>query len=239
MENKFLMIPHKFFEEIEGVGVTPFYQIGTEGFTVWSYLLMTQGSGVIAQTSIKRIKAFLNRGKESNSKQKSKKGLSDARTIKKYLKALQRIDAIEIDIGTIENARADEELFIKVNSCLNENEGFSRISTQLFFDYVHKWGHIGWSIYCLLYKLHNSTFGSDTSFGFANPSREFIGKIIKRHESTISEYVNSFPKSVVKVEQQECLTYFNAIKNQEEQKQESNHYIVWAKVDPSNKYYVQ
>lgn len=239
MENKFLIIPNKFFEENKESGVTPFYQVGTEGFTIWTYLLMTQGNGVTAQTSIKRIKAFLNRNKDTRSKHKAKKGLSDARTIKKYLLGLQRIHIIEIDIEIIENARADDELFIKVDNWLSKNEGFSRVSIDLFFDYIPKWGHIGWSIYCLLFRLHNNTFGGNTSAGFANPSRDYIGKILNRHETTISEYINKFNNSTVKVEQQECLTYFNAIKNREEQKQEANHYIVWAKADPNNKYYVQ
>lgn len=241
MENKtFLRIPNKFFTMDKDTGITIFHQIGTQGFTIWSYLLMTQGSQPVAQTSIKRIRTFFYRNKGTKKKQ-AKNGLSDARTIKKYLNALVKVNMIECEQLENENLRADDELFIKVNICLEDGEYHSQISTEFFTDKVHIYGHIGWSIYCILFKNHNESFGNQMAgnYGFANCSEDHIGDIIDVKRQAISEYIQLFNKGDVKVEQQPCVTYYNAKTGKNEQKYMPNHYIVWAKADTDNKYYVE
>ena len=263
MENKtFIKIPNNFFtieknEFSEEIEISKFKQFGTEGFTIWTYLLYTQGNQVSAQTSIKRIQSFLNRNMDSRGK-KAKNGLTDARTIKKYLNVLLKMDMIKIEEfidddpdeevkeqpknNYFENIRADEELFIEVNP-MDDGNGFSAISTQLFYDYVHKIGHIGWSIYCLLFKNHNTGFGNtDETYGncgFASCSEEYIANILGINKSTVSDYItNQIPKKLVKVQSQPTTTYYDFQKNKEITKYMPNHYIVLAKGDSENKYYI-
>lgn len=213
MENKtFIKIPNNFFtidknEFGEEVGVSKFKQFGTEGFTIWSYLLLIQGNQICARTDIKEIIECFNENKGTR-KKKAKNGLSDARTIKKYLDILIKMKMIgckQLDCEEYSNSclkvRVDEKLFITVNPLVDEKEGFSAISAQLFFDNIHKIGHIGWSIYCLLFKNHNITFGNTEEIygncGFASCSEEYISKIINRSRSTVSEYINDFPQTRV------------------------------------------
>jgi hypothetical protein len=256
----FIRIPHNFFEINEEVKITLFHQIGTEGFTIWCYMLMRQGNQTSTEINIKRIKTFLNR--DTRSKFKAKKGLNDARTIKKYIVALIRMQLIKINDDVfeefdnvsdeeknkiisnfMEGLRADDELLITVDNRIGEKDGFSCISVQLFEDWVHKIGHIGWSVYCMLFKSHNTTFGNQSAgnFGFANPSRLYIALILNRSERTIADYINNeihMPCQLVKVIQQPCVTFYNAVSGNMEQKQEANHYIVNAKIDSGNKYYI-
>lgn len=263
IDNKtFIKVPNKFFiiekNEYGEDTIGTFERIGTEGFTIWCYLLMTQGNQVAAQTSIKRIVTFLNRNKDTRSK-KAKNGLTDYRTIKKYLNILLNTE-IEIKLGeqdkekktvkvkmiecgenfnNFNDVRADDELFIITNSCVAGKEAFSAISTQLFYDYVHRIGHIGWSIYCMLFQYHNITFGNQQAgnCGFASCSEEYIAKILKRNKATISEYIRNFG-GLIKIHEQEPITLINPKSGKEEFKYMPNHYIVWAKVDVGNKYHI-
>ena len=268
----FIKIPNSLFtieknELGEEIGVTIFKQIGTEGFTIWSYLLFTQGNQVSAQTSVKRIGSFLNRNKESRSKYIAKNGLNDYRSIKKYLNVLLKMDMIkleqfineeekdlkqllgeEINNNYFTNIRADEELFIEVNP-LDDGKGFSIISSQLFFDYVHKIGHIGWSIYCLLFKNHNINYGNQDddpytmkNYGFANCSEEYISKILDRSRKTISEYISEnkiIQTSLVRIFEQKDREWINNKTGLTEFKYMPNHYVVHAKYNPEDKYYIE
>lgn len=273
----FIKIPNSLFtipknEYGEEMGSTIFKQIGTEGFTIWSYLLYTQGIQISAQTNVKRIIGFLNRNNNKNtstkkSKDKSKNGLNDPRTIKKYLNILYKAkmiileqfedDEINNDTNNIPNnsyftnIRSDEELFIQVND-MDDGNGFSIISSQLFFDYIHKIGHIGWSIYCLLFKNHNINFGNTdpdneymtgyANYGFANCSEEYISKILNRSRATISKYINKnkyIPNELVKIDVQGKVKYTNQRTDEEIEVYVPNHYIVHAKYEPENKYYIE
>lgn len=266
-QNKsFIKIPNSLFtiekNSIgEEIGISKFKQFGTEGFTIWSYLLYTQGTQVSAQTTIKRIQSFLNRNKETRSKYIAKNGLNDTRTIKKYLNILlkmkmikfeQFIDEEEIELfgeaisNDFTNIRSDEELFIEVNP-MDDGNGFSIISSQLFFDFVHKIGHIGWSIYCLLFKNHNLNFGNTNddeysmkNYGFATCSEEYISKIIDRNKSTISKYItNLIPSTLIKVLPQGSTEWYDYKTGETIQTYMPNHYIVLAKYNPENKYYIE
>lgn len=179
----FIKIPNSLFtiekNEIgEEVGVSIFKQIGTEGFTIWSYLLYTQGNQVSAQTNVKRISSFLNRNKETRSKYIAKNGLNDARSIKKYL-----------NFGNQDNDP---------------------------------------------YNMKN--------YGFANCSEEYISKILDRSRKTISEYIsenNIIQTSLVKIIPQENQEWYDHKTNTNVQKYMPNHYIVHAKYNPENKYYIE
>lgn len=146
----------------------------------------------------------------------------------------------EVATNYIKDVRADAEIIVSVNNCINEKEGFEIISTELFTNYIHKIGHVDWSIFCLLYKLHNINFGGQQSgsLGFANPSRLYIAQVLNISERTVAKHIQNLPAYLVKVEQQPCICLLNAITGKEEQKQEPNHYIVYPKVDSGNKYYI-
>lgn len=260
MDNKtFIKIPHNLFtieknQMGEPVGVSKLKQLGTEGFTIWSYLLLIQGNQVVARTDIKEIIAIFNENKGTR-KAKAKNGLSDARTVKKYLNILIKMEMIQceqfdgklirlvIEEGSNDfvNVRADDKLFISVNP-MDDGKGFSAISAQLFFDNVKKMGHIGWSIYCLLYKNHNTGFGNtEESYGncgFASCSEEYIANIISRNKSTVSEYIHKFPKGLMKIMPQESTTWYDFHREIDVVTYMPNHYVVYAKGDTENKYYI-
>lgn len=225
------------FDEVQKV--TKIHDIGTEGFTIYCYLLIEQGSKPMCNITLGAIQAVLNKGKDTKKKH-CKEGLRDIRTIKTYLLKLkehQYIECVELNKDTKKN----ESLIIKVNNSCDDKEnfkGFSSISCDLFIDYIHIWGHIQWSMYCYLFKNHNVNYANENPgcFGFANPSEETIGDVIGRSERCIKGYVNKFPKSVIKVEQQPL--YLTVVGGKVKNRQQSNHYTVFAKVDTSNKYYV-
>jgi len=263
----FIKIPNSFFtierNEIgEEIGINKFKQFGTEGFTIWTYLLYTQGNQVSAQTSIKRIQSFLNRNKNTR-KIKSKNGLSDARTIKKYLDILHKMNMIKVEefideednesnqpLQQINNyftdIRADDELFLQVND-MDNGKGFSMISSQLFFDYIHKIGHIGWSIYCLLFKNHNLNFGNTDednytmkNYGFATCTEDYISKLLNRSKANISEYITKhIPSTLIKILPQKSTEWYDHKTDTTVQTYMPNHYIVHAKYNPENKYYIE
>lgn len=251
INKSFIKIPNQFFSEIKdnkGVGLeyTIFNQISTEGFTIWCYLIMEQGNQSIAQTNIKRMIALFNRNK-GTSKKSATNGLCDPRTIKKYLNALQEMKMIKIcEEGSNKNTinftkiRSDQELLLHVNECCFNGKGFGfqTISTELFINNIYKMGHIGWSIYCMLYKYHNLEYGGIGCQGFANCSEEYIAEVINRNKSTVSEYVNNMPKGLMTVEPQPMRTYFNPVKGIDEKLHQTNHYTINAKGDSSNKYYI-
>lgn len=233
MENKnknFLRIPNKFFILDEN-NMTIFHQIKSEGFTLWAFLLMCQGANGFTQTSIKKIKSFLHRKEDDGL------GLSDTRTIRKYLIALKELKMIECE-QLNSKTRADDELLFQVNSCLEEKEGHQQISAQFLIDRIGTYGHTGWTIYCMLFQYHNQNYGNSMSgnYGFADCSEDFMESVIKKDRKTISKYIQFFKKSDVKVESQPCITIYNATTAKYEQKYMPNHYFVWAKYDSSNKY---
>ena len=290
MENKinksFLKIQNKFFEKNKDTNTTIFHNIETNGFAIYCYILMRVGNQPSTEINIKKIITFFNYidtvkdDKKAKKKvNKSKAGLKDARSVKKYIARLIRTNLIEIigvdfsddklleeiekiDDPKIKSKKMQEylkkknkaidnyldginvnyEMEIKVNDYVDsDKECFSRISSQLFTDYIKKIGHIGFSVYCLLFKLHNAEFGGDTTFGFANPSREYIADILNISVRTVSEYIGLFenlrPK-LIEIEEQPIVETYNSILNKDEKKQEPHHYIIYQKVDSSNKYYI-
>jgi hypothetical protein len=236
---KFIKVDNRFFEIDKDLDITKFYFIGTEGFTIYCYLLMMESGYDFAQVNIKMIKEFLNR--KINGRKKSTEGLRDKRTILKYLIALKRQKYVECE-ELNEKTKLNDILMIKVNNTCNKEQGkgWSGISTELFSDYIHKLGHIGWSIYCLLFKNHNVNAGNPapSNLGFAFPTEEYMGKMLNRHENTIKQYIPLLKKyKLVEVEPQKPNIY--TVPNGTERiKYMPNHYIVKAKVDRFNKYYV-
>jgi hypothetical protein len=150
------------------------------------------------------------------------------------------INLIECEqIKNFNEIRADDEFCVKVNDCCDN--GFSSISTQLFEDYICKLGHVGWSLYCMLYQYHNESFGNKQSWGFSTCSEEFMSNILNRNKNTISKYVNEFKdnyKKLIKVESQDPVLIYNSRTQKDEKQYMPNHYCVLAKCDYNNKYYV-
>lgn len=233
--DKFIQISHSFFKQEENI--TSFYEIGTEGFAIYCYLLLMQGNSSVAQISIKMIRDFLNR--DVTKKKKTIEGLSDKRTILKYLIALQRVGLIEgLDKVIDKNIHLNDTLLIRVVK--DTTNGWSGISENLFIENIHKLGHIGWSLYCLLFKLHNMSFGGQAgNYGFANPSEKYMGEVLNRHENTIKAYLPLLEKyHLVKIIPQEVQAYVNP-NGETEYKYMPNHYIVKAKAYPDDKYFIK
>lgn len=232
---RFLKISNKFFNLDDEI--TLFHKIGTEAFAIYSYLLYKQKNGSCVEVSIKMIREFLNR--DVTKKRKTTDGLNDRRTILKYLMALERNQLItNIGIELNKSTKLNDILIIRVK---NDFEGsWSGISEDLFIENVHKLGHIGWSIYCLLFRLHNESFGGQLAgaYGFACPSEEYMAKVLDRHPSTIKNYLPLLKKyGLVDIIPQKGQTYWNA-SGEEVCKYLPNHYYVRAKADPGNKYYI-
>lgn len=153
----------------------------------------------------------------------------------------------------LKNVSINSEILLTVNTCLDiakDKQYFSIISTALFTDYIVKFGHIGWSMYCLLFKLHNKTFGNQdcsNGFGFADPSRDYIGDILDLSVRIISDYIkilgNVSPK-IMKIEVQPKVLEYNKGLGKLVPTQEANHYIVFAKCynneskNEGNPYYI-
>lgn len=169
-----------------------FKKIGTEGFTLYCFLLTQQGQKSYCQTTIKMIASFMNRDiknpKEleySNSKKCRVSSMKDKKTISKYLRLLNANEMIEVK--TDMSVKLNDILTLKTKK--PDDKNFTMISEDLFVDYIHKIGHIGWSLLCILTKLHNSDFGNCSSEGFANPTEEYLSSIIKKDLKTIRAYL--------------------------------------------------
>lgn len=249
MSNNFLRIDNEFFR-LKGTGdiiQTDFTLMDTEGFTIYSYLLFMQSSKTMTQVNIRMIKAFF--GKDFT-------GIKDIITIEKYLKALHNNKFIEI--MNIEELQAEKQelidnkkikkkirvegfglddiLNIKVNT--RSDKGFTAVPEDIFINEIRTIGHVSWSILCVLSWLFNDTFGGETCIGFANPSQNYIGIILKRHRLTIEDHMDILEKrKLIKVEKQPIIIIGYNKDDEPEYQFEANHYIVRFK-DSENKYYI-
>lgn len=221
----FISIDNDLFKLEEG-NITIFNKINTEGFTLYSALLLLQGQNSFVVTNIKMIRDFVNC-----------KGLKDKRTILKYLMALKRNKLIQCK-ALNNKTGINTSLIIEVRK--NEGKEFTSISNDLFKDKISKIGHIGWSLYCLLYKNHNINFGNQTggNYGFANCSEGYMSLIINRGTTVIKEHLKILSKQhLIKIIPQDPIVNIKA-DGTEEYKYIPNHYIVSAKVYNDNKYYI-
>lgn len=258
MGNKFIKIDRDIFNSDER---NLFNYIGTEGFALYHYLLMMQGNKSFCQVSIKMIQNALsfdydNRPQIEYHRNKIHKisTLKDKKTIIKYLNLLQLNKCIEVredipaGINDFMIIKCNElkviknEIDNKVDDNVKEQEkynGFLAFPEELFVDYIYKIGHIGFALLSLLGKLHNINFGGIGCEGFANPSEEYISKVIKKDTDTIRAYLYLLHDlKLIKIEQQNPIEGENYDKyGRLETIYLSNHYIVKYKL-PQNKYYI-
>jgi len=170
-----------------------FEKIGTEGFALYCYLLTQQGQRNYSQMTLKMISTFMDREVKNpkdlnyNKNKVCKVGnLKSKKMILRYLNLLNEYKLIKFDKSI--NYGINDIIIIKTLRIESE-DGFTMISEELFIDYIHKIGHIGWSLLYILTRLHNDGFGSISCEGFANPSEEYLKSIIKKDVKTISAYL--------------------------------------------------
>jgi hypothetical protein len=254
MNETFLKIEHELFDAEKNI----FELAGTEGFTLYCTLLYHQANSPSIYVRLKDIQTFLTREYDkrpsiiySKNKTNQISCLKDKKTLAKYLKTLVRLKLINIlnltdivhkhnsteDEFNFEYINATETLLIKVDK-LETDKGWNGISTELFEDYIHKLGHIGWSILCLLSKLHNINYSNTLDGGFANPTEEYMCKVLNRNESTISAYLYLLDKlKLIKIIPQEPIYKVNKY-GMEELCYIPNHYIVKHKIN-GEKYFLK
>lgn len=210
MDQNFIKINNRFFYNKEGKAGDMFKRIGTDGFTIICYLIMLQNNLPAARTNIKDILDFT--------------GIKDKRTVVKRLETLQKLGTIKLN-KELSKVGVNDILSIKVNEKVSKSEdNFTSISSNLFNDYIHIIGHIGWSILCLLTKLHNYNYSFE---GYANPSHEHISRIIDRGITTVKKYINILSDNgLVKVEEQVPTFLFTSTKGKDIYENYPNHYIV-------------
>lgn len=220
-----------------------FERIGTEGFAIYCVLLQIKGSNDKFQVNLKQIQQILS--KDYNKRPKVKysankinyititKGI---RTIKKYLKVLQREKLIEVS-HNIDNINTND--FIIVNIPEQEyTKGFTPMANDLILDKIHKIGHIGFSLLYILTNLFNRSYGGEYSEGFANPSEEYLSKIIKCGISTVKVYLYLLQdKRLIKIQPQPRILLCYNKDGDPVYQYIPNHYVVKNKL-PENKYYL-
>lgn len=251
MNETFLKIEHELFDSEKNI----FELAGTEGFTLYCTLLYYQASSPSVCIRLKDVQTFLTREYDKrliltySAKKKCKVNcLKDKETITKYFGTLVRIGLVEIlnlqDLIAkqknkefkYERINLSDTLIIKCKKEKNSNK-WNAISTDLFEDYIYKIGHTGWSILCLLSKLHNKTYGNIMDGGFANPTEEYISIIISKSIDTVSVYLYMLQnQKLIKIQAQEPITIINKYGN-EEDKYLPNHYIVKHKIN-GDKYFL-
>lgn len=193
LSKTFIRISNKWLTNAEQNNI--FSKIGTEGFTIYCMLLQIKGSKDKFQVNIKQIQQLLkgsdykNRPKIKYSKNKINhiNVIKDVRTMKKYLKLLHKYKLINIK-EDIDKIKANDFIIIDVMESKYKN-GFTAIAENLILDKIHMIGHIGFSLLYILTSLFNENFGSISCEGFANPSEQYLGNVIKRDVNTVRAYL--------------------------------------------------
>ena len=212
MEQNFIKISNRFFYDKEGKASNMFARIGTDGFTILCYLIMIQINLPAARTNIKDIKDFTS--------------IKDKRTVVKRLKTLEGLGIIELNKELLQ-VNVNDILSIKVNEMIsNPLDNFTSISSNLFTDYIDKIGHIGWSILCVLTRLHNYNYTPDRK-GYANPTHEHIAAITNKGTTTVKKYIDILSQNkLIKVEQQTPIFLFTSTNGKDIYENYPNKYIV-------------
>lgn len=175
IKKAFLALDNNFFTYNES-DLNFFERYKTDGFTVYSYILYSRNISGVTQCTIKDIISFLNC-----------QGMKDKRTIERLLIRLHKNKLINIQ-NIKPKIGLNDSLIIQLNISEMKN-GFTPMSSNLFIDKISKIGHVGWSILCLLTKLHNKNFGGLGCVGYATPTEEYIGKVVNRHVSSVKNYL--------------------------------------------------
>lgn len=239
MSNKnFIMVDNDILTNTEELNT--YNKIGTQGFALYCYLLSQQNNKSYCQVSIKMIDTFMNREVKNpklldyKNKECSVATLKSKKIILNFLKVLNNNEFIELDLDV--DYKPNDLITIKVKKC--ENNKFTMISEELFVDYIHKIGHVGWSLLYILTNLHNYDRGGCFSCGYANPSEEYLKKITKKDIKTIRAYLYLLQDyKLIKIERQERITKGVNMYGVEVYEYLPNNYIVKNRLS-DNKYYV-
>ena len=216
--------------------------LGSDCFALYNFLLLNQGLEDSGDFSIKQIIAYFNR--DSNyklrygNKEVKVSKLKDVRIIKRCIAHLIRLNYIVSDIN-LDTCNINSVIIYNIDICkIRDDTNYSRINNELFKDYIYKIGHIGWSIYFVLYRLHNENFGGEMSKGYANPSIEYIMACTGLSNKTIISYIALLENcKYIKVDRSEPVFSEYDKDGKSIFKTPANQYTVGAKC-PNNKYYI-
>ena len=231
IKNQFVMIPNDWYNKIEGK--TFIETLGQKRFTIWYILMMKKFDyGVIngMNITIKQLKEEF----------PTLQGLSRASDWRKVLLDLKKVELIKCDSLDDKTKPSDMiTIYIDNPECKN---GYSRISTDLFKDKIDKLNTGGFFVYCLLYKYHNVSLGNNESgnYGYAEISRDTISNILGiKTINRITKYTSAIEnaKGLIKVIKEEQYTTLDEF-DREVYKWRPKRYIVRAKCEMENKYYI-
>lgn len=217
-------------------------KIGAEGFAIYCLLLIRQGGNGFVDFSVSSILAYTNRTDTSRLKYSDKERnvprLNNLRTIRPYLKALENEGLLSLvtkcDLLKI---KANDTVICSVKS-QSSDKGFIQIDYKLFINTIDKVGHNGWLIYCLLYRYHNSNYGSKTSDGYANPSLEHMEDKLGISRKTIGVYIDLLERlKLIKVEEVAPVIVGKTPQGDDIYKNFPNNYIVKARCR-GDKYFI-
>lgn len=200
-------------------------QIGTEGFLLYHYFLYEQASKLNCSLNIRIIQDFLSKDYDNrplieytDKKINKVSTLKDKATIIKHIKTLKRCGYIKLNTDEIKSI--NQTLIIECTKDLKSIEnnpfylyddiskqrGFEAFAMQLFVDRIHRIGHIGFTLLCLLGKNFNKNYGSVSCEGFANPTKEYMSKMINRDVKTIRAYLYMLQdEKLIKIKKQPAI----------------------------------
>lgn len=234
----FIQVKYKFLNLNEN-GVNPIQAIGTEGFLLYHYFLYEQGNKPMCNISINMIQEFLNRDydnrpilKYTSKKQNKVSLMKNKTTIIKYLNILSNNKYIKIHNKLSTSIHKP----IIIECIKTEETGFDAFPMNLLVNEIHRIGHIGFNILCLLGKNFNSSYGSISCEGFANPSEEYISKVIHRDIKTVRAYLYLLQsEKLIKIKKQTPIVVGVNEHNEPIYEYINNHYEVGYKMS-GNKY---
>lgn len=234
---KFVRIPNSWYIVDDIYGSSFIGRLGDKRFILWFEIGSLSVEMNMSDTVPLQIKHIINHLKHI-------RGFNKLNNIRKMLLELKECGLIECE-QISKDIKSNDVLYIKINTPKYMKElknGFSTISIELYKDKLKKIQSKGFMIYCFLYKHHNIELGNQdcSNWGYAEARREYIGNILGiKSIKTVTEYTNKIvnAKSLVKKIAQtsyETTNEFGEVVTQ----YTTNRYIVWAKIDSGNKYYI-
>lgn len=228
MNQDFVRVPNNWFQESNDI--TFVSNIGANAFTLWyaiNKVSVQMNMSKVIQLQIKQVVIEM----------KGIKGFAKPENVRKLLLTLKRHRLIECNQLT-DKTKPTDLINIKLIEPDYTN-GFSPISCDLYNDKILKIQPVGFLIYCLLYKNHNINLGGSTSSGHAEITRESICRFTGINSvKTVSNAIDVLKKSkgLVRVEQSKIIS--NLSNGKYDTKYLPNCYVILAKIDTLNKYYI-
>ncbi|MCP3925558.1 MAG: hypothetical protein GY714_23565 [Desulfobacterales bacterium] len=237
MNSRFVCVPHSWYD-MRDDGYSFIGSLGDKRFTIW--FLIT--SIAVESNTNKRIPIQI---KQLVNELSLVKGYAKATIVRKLLIELKTCGLIKCDCLNTKT-RSSDLIYLDIDTELyitDLQKGFSMINVSLFQDKILKLQPKGFFIYCFLHKYHNINLGNQCSsnLGYAEVNRDYIGRILGiRSLSTVTKYIDKIvsAKSLVKKIDQAVYEDINEF-GEVITKYTPNRFIVWAKVDSENKYYIR